>query len=118
MPVFAERFMLPVLAAVVTAVAFINPMKWDWQSRAALLIGTVALAFLVSHQIHLRNEAIRIGTGPAPAAPAPSPPARISGPASTEGANSPANTGDGNTFSYGSAGPKSSPKARNRQSKK
>jgi hypothetical protein len=39
-------------------------IKWDWQSRLALFVGITAFAFLLSHQIHLRNEAIRTGTAP------------------------------------------------------
>ena len=63
-PVFGEKFVLPVLAAAVMAIVILNPMKWDWQSRLALFIGITAFAFLLSHQIHLRNEAIRTGTAP------------------------------------------------------
>lgn len=64
MPVFGEKFLLPVLATVITAVVLLNPMKWDWQSRVALFVGVTALAFLLSHQIHLRNETIRLGATP------------------------------------------------------
>jgi hypothetical protein len=66
-PVFGEKFILPVLATVLTGIVFLNPMKWDWQSRIALFVGVTALAFLLSHQIHLRNEGIRTGAAPAPA---------------------------------------------------
>lgn len=56
MPIFAERFILPALAAIAGAVLLTNPMKWDWQSRLAALIALVAIAYLTAHQLHLRNE--------------------------------------------------------------
>ena len=56
---FFERFVLPVLATVVTGIVFLNPKKFDVSSRIALLVGVVAFAYLLSHQLHLRNEAIR-----------------------------------------------------------
>lgn len=37
-------------------------MRFDWPSRIASFIGLLAFAFVVSHQIHLRNEAIRVGS--------------------------------------------------------
>jgi len=109
-PVFGEKFVLPVLATLATAVVFLNPMKWDWQSRIALLVGLAAFAFLLSHELHLRNEAIRTGKGrpTIPTAPPgepvsaqPKPRTMITGPASSSGDNSPANTGSKNTFIYG-----------------
>ena len=63
-PVFLEKYVLPVLATVTTGVVFLNPMKFDWPSRTALFIGVLAFAYLLSHQLHLRNEAIRTGTAP------------------------------------------------------
>jgi hypothetical protein len=59
-----------VLATTVTAIVWVNPMKFDMQSRFALFIGVLAFAFLVSHQLHLRSEAIRAGTAPVTSAPA------------------------------------------------
>jgi hypothetical protein len=67
-PVFLEKYVLPVLATVTTALVFMNPMKFDWSSRIALFIGVLAIAYLLSHQLHLRNEAIRTGTAPTNAA--------------------------------------------------
>ena len=64
MPVFLERYVLPVLATVTTALVSLNPMNFDWSSRIALFIGVLAFAYLLSHQLHLRNEAIRTGTAP------------------------------------------------------
>ena len=63
-PVFLEKVILPLLATVITAFVLLNPMKFDWQSRIALTVGLLAFAFLISHQIHLRNEAIRLGSAP------------------------------------------------------
>lgn len=90
MPVFGEKFVLPVLATVVTAIALLNPMKWDWQSRVALFVGATALAYLLSHQIHLRNEAIRTGNAPASTSPTPN-----AGPVSVSGDCNAVNTGNG-----------------------
>jgi hypothetical protein len=106
-PVFGEKFILPVLATMVTAVVLLNPMKWDWQSRAALFIGVTAIAFLLSHQIHMRNEAIRTGT--ATSGTNQTQPAHLSGPASTSGDCSPAITGDANKVNAGCE-PSSQPK--------
>ncbi len=89
-PIFGEKFVLPVLATIVTAVVVLNPMKWDWQSRLALFVGVTALAFLLSHQMHLRNEAIRTGTAPTSAIPA-----ATTGPAIVNGACDGTNTGNG-----------------------
>jgi len=64
-PVFLEKILLPVLATVGSAILVVNPMKFDWQSRVSLFVGLLAIGYFVSHQLHLRNEAIRTGTVPA-----------------------------------------------------
>jgi len=72
-PVFLEKFILPILAAAFMALMFVNPMKFDWRSRISLFIALTALAYFLSHMLHLRNEAIRMGSekhssqGPSPA---------------------------------------------------
>ena len=82
-PVFLEKVVLPVLAAALMALMFVNPMKFDWLQRVSLFIAIVAFAYFLSHSLHLRNEAIRSGSAkhpsqntPAQIQPAP-PPAKI-----------------------------------------
>jgi hypothetical protein len=63
-PVFLEKFILPILTTSIAVLTWTNPLKFDWQSRIGLCIGLFALAFVASHQLHLRNEAIRLGSQP------------------------------------------------------
>lgn len=58
MPVFLEKFILPVLAVAIAYVIWVNPMRWGWRSRTALCIAVTSLAYLISHQLYLRQEAI------------------------------------------------------------
>jgi hypothetical protein len=99
MPIFLEKFVLPILATAVTSILIINPMKFDWKSRISLFVAIVAFGYFVSHQLHLRNEAIR-RTTEVQSGQVSSESGRTSGPASTHGDNSPANTGDNNKFEY------------------
>lgn len=64
--VFVDKFIFPILAAIATAVILTNPMKWDWQSRVAALIGVAAVAYLLAHQLNLRNDETRVGPGSTP----------------------------------------------------
>lgn len=59
-PVFLEKVILPALVTAITIVVFLNPMKFDLLSRSLLFMGALAFAGLISHQLHLRNEAIRL----------------------------------------------------------
>ena len=103
-PVFLEKFILPVLATAVTAVVILNPMKFDIQSRFALAIGVIAFAYLASHQIHLRNEAIRLGplpqgqTSGGVSVPNQAVPPSVTN--TTSGPKSPITTGNGNNLDY------------------
>jgi hypothetical protein len=63
-PVYLEKYLLPILATITTGIVLLNPMKFDIPSRIALFIAISAFAFLISHQLHLRNETIRTGTAP------------------------------------------------------
>lgn len=117
-PIFFEKYVLPVLATITTGVVLLNPMKFDWPSRISLFVGVLAFAFLLSHQLHLRNEAIRTGTAPAPkpveppspgeTAPSNPPPSRSTQhprtvQQSSRGANSPnVATGDNNKIEFNS----------------
>jgi hypothetical protein len=94
-PIFLERFILPMLATGVIAVIVLNPFKFDWHQRAGLLLVVAGLAYFVARTVQLENR--------------PSPPQSKSeesggsstGPASTSGPNSPATTGNGNKIEYG-----------------
>jgi hypothetical protein len=59
-PVFLEKVVLPVLAAALMALMFVNPMKFDWLQRISLFVTIIAFAYFLSHTLHLRNEAIRL----------------------------------------------------------
>ena len=56
MPIFLERFVLPVLATSVIGVIVLNPFKLDWQLRASLAIGVVAIAYFVGYTVHKKNR--------------------------------------------------------------
>jgi hypothetical protein len=81
-PVWLEKVVLPVLAAALMALMFVNPMKFDWLQRISLFIAILAFSYFLSHTLHLRNEAIRSGSpkhsdqnlSPAQVQPAPPPP--------------------------------------------
>ena len=50
---YIERFILPILAAVVVALAFTNPMGFDWPAR---IIGIVVFFIAVLSSSLLRQE--------------------------------------------------------------
>jgi hypothetical protein len=94
MPVFLERFVLPVLVAVVVTVIVLNPFKFDRQQRISLLVCVLAAAYFVGHTLHKRNSAPMRGATPVADAP------KKTGDATTNGPQSPAVTGDGNKITY------------------
>lgn len=57
MPIFLERFVLPVLAAGVIAVIVLNPFKFDVHQRVGLLLLVIGLAYFVGRTIQLQNRA-------------------------------------------------------------
>jgi hypothetical protein len=61
-PVWVEKVVLPVLAAALMALIFVNPMKFDWPQRISLFIALLAFSYFLSHTLHLRNEANRLGS--------------------------------------------------------
>ena len=106
MSVFLERFVLPILAAVVMGVIMLNPLKFDWHQRISLLIAVVAFAYFVGRTIHVGHATHQ----QPPSVAVPAGPSHTSGSATTTGNNSPANTGDGNTITIDTPTP--SPKAK------
>ena len=106
-PFFLEKFIVPVLAVISGALIIYNPWKFDLRQRASLLIAIIAVAYFLSHSLHLRNEAIRTGSVgqsdkgfPSPRVNEQTQP-KASGNAVTTGSKSPAVTGDNNKFNYG-----------------
>jgi hypothetical protein len=91
MPVFIERFVLPILATVVMGVCAYNPWKWDWQQRISLGVAAILLAYFFAYTSYQSRSETAKTTAPVQAP-------RISGDARTSGDNSPANTGDANSF--------------------
>jgi hypothetical protein len=92
MPIFLERFILPILATLVTGVCVFNPWKWDWHQRVSLFLGVACLAYFFAYtSFRSRPEATRTAV---PAIDAP----QKTGDATATGPNSVANTGNGNTI--------------------
>jgi hypothetical protein len=91
MPVFLERFVLPVLATAVITVIWLNPFRWDWQQRISLLLGVLFLAYFLGYTSY---KSTRTTASP-----------RKTGDAATSAPNSPAVTGDRNNIQYGQPSP-------------
>lgn len=49
MPVFLERFVIPILATSVMTVIVLNPFKWDWIQRTTLGLGIGFVAFFFAY---------------------------------------------------------------------
>ncbi|MGD1091482.1 MAG: hypothetical protein ABSB35_05740 [Bryobacteraceae bacterium] len=101
MSLFIERYLLPITAALTVLLITTNPMKFDWTQRITGGLALVLASYFFAHTVQLKNrvapaEPIESGV------PAAAPQVHQSGPATTLGDNSPANTGDGNTFNGGS----------------
>jgi hypothetical protein len=100
-PVFLEKFVLPILAAAILTVIALNPFNLDSKQRISLLVAVVALAYFIGHTIYKRVP----GSGQ-PTPQAVEIPKRTTGDATTTGPNSPAVTGDNNKIIYGQPPPK------------
>jgi hypothetical protein len=71
MPVFLERYVLPILVALVVGVCVFNPWKWDWHQRISLFLGVTFLAYFFSYTSHRsKKETPASATGLAIEAPA------------------------------------------------
>src|SRR5258708_18074214 len=51
MPIFLEKFILPILVTLVMGVCVFNPWKWDWHQRVSLLAAAIALAYFVGYTL-------------------------------------------------------------------
>ena len=80
-PIFLERFILPVLAAGLIAVIVLNPFKLDGHRRVALLVVVIGLAYFVARTIQITGKE---HTGPlaTPEVPTPHQPAQTTTPKS------------------------------------
>jgi hypothetical protein len=118
MSIFLERFVLAVLATLMTGVVVFNTLKLDWQQRAALGLCFLALAYFVGHTVH-KSRSVPIeqpaSTG-AETTPHAQQPVQA-GSAQTNAPNSPAVTGNGNSFNYYSTSPQRPKDTAHRKSK-
>ena len=57
MPVFFERFVLPILATLVVGVILLNPFKLDRQQQLSLFLAVVCFAYFVGYTLH-KNKAL------------------------------------------------------------
>lgn len=55
-PVFLERFMLPLFVAIIVIVAVTNPMGFDRTQRVTGAIAIVFMAYFVGYTVHRYNE--------------------------------------------------------------
>lgn len=62
-PIFLEKFIVPVLTIIAGAVILYNPFKFDWPQRISLVVAIVATAFFCSYSLYLHSEAVRSGSG-------------------------------------------------------
>lgn len=54
-PIFIERFVLPILATAMIAVIILNPLKLDLQQQISLAIAVIAFAYFVAHSVYKKN---------------------------------------------------------------
>jgi hypothetical protein len=55
-PIYVERFILPILAAIVTLLVMMNSFSLRWDQRAALFVGVAAFAYLISTTVHQTKQ--------------------------------------------------------------
>ncbi len=55
MPVYIEKYVLPVLSAATVLFMLTNPMHWGWQGRAGGFLVSFMLAYPLAHYVHRKN---------------------------------------------------------------
>ena len=55
-PIFVERFVLPVFVALVIILAVTNPMGFDFQQRVSGALGLICFAYFLGHTIHKQKS--------------------------------------------------------------
>jgi hypothetical protein len=104
---FIERYLLAITAGLTVLIVASNPMKFDWTQRITGALALVFASYFFAHTAQIKNRSAgKAQESAAPSQPPAVPAPRQTGPATTFGDHSPANTGDGNTFRDGVATPK------------
>lgn len=57
MPVFIERFLLPLLVSIVVLFTISNVFKLDWHQRVSFALAVLFLAYFISHTVHKKAKA-------------------------------------------------------------
>ena len=52
MPLWIERYLIPICAVIVFGLVILNPLKFDWQQRLSLLIAISVFAYFLAHTVH------------------------------------------------------------------
>lgn len=65
-PIFIERFLLPVLATLVVAVIIVNPMGMDNIQKVTLGLGVICIALFLAQTLHKYNESKETTNEPKP----------------------------------------------------
>ena len=55
-PLWLERYVLPICATIVFGLCILNPLKFDWRQRIALIIAISAFAYFIAHTIQRPKE--------------------------------------------------------------
>ena len=66
MPLWLERYILPICAAIVFGVCILNPFKFDWQQRLALFVAISAFAYFIAHTAHRPKTMVSAKAAPDP----------------------------------------------------
>jgi hypothetical protein len=70
-PVFLERYLLPLAAALTVLVAFTNPMNFDWTQRITGGLALLFAAYFVAHTAQKLNNPSPLPHAEAPTQPTP-----------------------------------------------
>jgi amino acid permease len=60
MPVYLERFVLPILVALAVGVCVFNPWKWDWNQRISVFLGVACFAYFFAYTSY--HSKLQVGT--------------------------------------------------------
>jgi dsDNA-binding SOS-regulon protein len=59
-PVWLERYVLPICVTLVVGLVILNPLKMDWQQRVSLFLAISAFAYFIGHSLHRTASQIPI----------------------------------------------------------
>lgn len=100
MPIFIERFLLPLFVTVIVVFIFNNLYKFDWHQIISLGVGILTIAYFASYTLHkssLEKEASETAVAAAPPQRSGAPPSPAPISQTTKGNNSPIVQGNGNS---------------------